>query len=120
MPRATKLRDRAHARLYADWLALPAWRSLTPAARVILLTLLALYRPASNPSVRLSIREIAKLTAISRSVVAVSLRDLEDRGWLRTIARGTTGKASVVERAFTLMRDPVTHEPPSRDFEAFG
>ncbi|MCA0399865.1 MAG: hypothetical protein LCH38_03515 [Proteobacteria bacterium] len=57
MARAAQFRDRRHARIYAHWLKLPAWRALSGDAVKLLAYMLANYRPGQNGLTDFSARQ---------------------------------------------------------------
>lgn len=116
MARATNLRDQSHARIYRSWILLPAWRSLTPIARVALVTILARYHPDSNNLVRVSVRDLAELVGCSKTTAGEALAQLEDRQWLAPHSRGRLGPNRPSEYLLAMYEDPLTGEPPTYAF----
>lgn len=80
MARATNQRDSAHARIYSDWLSLPAWRTLSPTAVKLLVEILGRYRPRDNGQLPLSAKLAGKYLGASKATGARALRELDDAG----------------------------------------
>ena len=82
MTRATKLRDKPHARVYAAWRDLPVWEMMDAQSKALLVEMLMMYRP-QEPLIEMSDRKAAALVPCSRSKAADALRLLESLGWIR-------------------------------------
>ncbi|MBP0579585.1 hypothetical protein J8I29_09725 [Labrys sp. LIt4] len=89
MALATKQRDRPHARLYAEWLHLPAWDALSPEAITLLVTLMARFRPFDGNCIALSDRQAAALAHCSRPTAVKAIASLVELGWLEIEAIGS-------------------------------
>lgn len=89
MALATKQRDRPHARLYAEWLHLPAWDALSPEAISLLVTLMARFRPFDGNCIALSDRQAAALAHCSRPTAVKAIASLVELGWLEIEAIGS-------------------------------
>ncbi|PJK14484.1 helix-turn-helix domain-containing protein [Lysobacteraceae bacterium NML07-0707] len=83
-----KSKGEPHVRLHLYEMQTPAWQTLSPAARALLLELRALYRPSEANVVFLSVREAAKRLGISQKPTEKAFKELEARGWIRTEAKG--------------------------------
>lgn len=88
MARATQFRDRRHARIYAHWLALPAWRDLSGDGVKLLCFMLAHYRPGENGLNDFSARQAGEAIGKSKSQGARALNDLEALGWISVVRVG--------------------------------
>lgn len=88
MARATQFRDRRHARIYADWLHLPAWRDLSGDAMKLLIYMLANYRPGENGLTDFSARQAGEAIGKSKSQGARALIELELSGWISVVRVG--------------------------------
>jgi DNA-binding MarR family transcriptional regulator len=115
MARATKASDAPHARIYFEWLSLPAWRSLSPLASKALVVIVGHYRP-SNPYARWSVRRLADALECGKSAAATALEQLEDRGWLVPLQRSRLGKRDATTYRLTMHPDPETEMPATREF----
>jgi hypothetical protein len=80
---------------------LPAWRTLTPDARALLIELRALYRPSEANVVFLSIREAVARLGMCQKRVQTAFGVLLDRGW---IVLDTPGGFSRKNRVATTYR----------------
>lgn len=120
MTRATKHRDRAHARIYADWLDLPAWSHLSLAAKALLVEMLARYRPGDNGLLEWPVRKCAALLRCSLSTASVALNESEECGWIAVTRVGSFSRKSRSSLyRLTMFQNDVTGEPPTRDFETW-
>jgi DNA-binding transcriptional regulator YhcF (GntR family) len=117
MPRATKLRDKPHARIYHYWLELPAWQTLSAQGKALLIIMSAIYRP-TMPVISMTDRTAAALIPCSRATAAKVLAELEDKGWIRVERVGARCKAGEKRRgsAFRLTTQPFIDEPASNDY----
>jgi Transcriptional regulators len=82
MALATKHRDKPHARIYAEWMLLPAWRTLDCHARALIVELLTRYRPTDENHIILSDRKAATMLNCARPTAAKAIAQLVERGWL--------------------------------------
>ena len=82
MAKATKLADRPHARIYAHWLELPAWKAIRREAQLLLVYMLCDYRPAKNSRLEWSLTRVQTVLHCSRTIASESLTDLEKNGWI--------------------------------------
>lgn len=94
-----------HVRLYAWELSCPAYRTLDPVARALLVELRSLYRPSSGAEVFLSVREAMNRTGVTQRPVQSAFKALLDRGWIEEASIGSfdqkTGSGRA--RSFLLM-----------------
>lgn len=118
MARASNQRDSAHARIYAYWIDLKAWKNMSPRAKALLVEIMMRYRPGENGKLAYSAKHAAEILKASKSTAARTLRELDDLGWLRpaklTSFAGHNGKSSLYR--LTMFDDDTTGEPPTRDF----
>ncbi len=87
-----------HVRLHHWLLASPAYRSLTPAARALLVELMALYHGGNNGSLFLSVREAAKRLGIGKTLASRCFRDLTEKGFIRVVRQGAFNTKSAARR----------------------
>lgn len=120
MAKATKRRDRAHARIYAAWLDLPAWQALSHAAKALLVEMMGRYRPGDNSRLEWPVRECAALLRCSLSTASVALNELEECGWIAVTRVGSFSRKSRASRyRLAMFCDDATGEPPTREFESW-
>jgi len=118
MASATKFRDRPHARIYAHWKRLPAWSSLSLAARCVLLEILMDYRPGNNGRLAWACRKAGRAVGISKDRAARALSELEMRGWITCERVAGFGRRNVpAEYALAMFPNDVTGDPASFAFE---
>jgi hypothetical protein len=112
-------RDASHARIYRHWLELPAWQTLKPAPRALLVDLLTRYRPMEPNAFEVSDRTAAIVTNCSRGTARLALADLEDRGWIKVIRVGRMiGPKGRRASVYTLTAFPETLGAlPTKEFE---
>jgi GNAT superfamily N-acetyltransferase len=78
----------SHARFYFwEWQS-PAFRSLSPAARCLLLELKMLHNGRNNGSLFLSVREAARRVGVGKNLAEKTFAELRDRGFIRPNAVG--------------------------------
>jgi hypothetical protein len=118
MARAQNQRDGSHARIYSEWLSLPAWRNLSPTAVKLLVEILGRYRPRDNGRLPLSAKLAGQYLGASKATGARALRELDDCGWIRPVrlAQFADRKGTATYYRLTMFRDDVTGEPPTREF----
>lgn len=111
-------KDKPHARIYRQWMDLPAWTTLTPLAQALITNLITRYRPHEPNLFELSDRTVTTLVRCARNTARKALEDLEDRGWIRVVRVGRMNgpkakRASVYAlTAFTI--EP--GEPATKEF----
>ena len=88
MARATQFRDRRHARIYAEWLNLPAWQHLSGDGTKLLIYLLARFLAANNGLTDFSARQAGEAIGKSKSQGARALNELEALGWISVVRVG--------------------------------
>ena len=87
MARNTKRGER-HVRLHKWEADLPAWQTLSPAARALLIEMRLLYNPTNGNRVFMSLREIQTRVNVGRRVAEQARDELLARGWIRLIEPG--------------------------------
>jgi hypothetical protein len=116
--KATNLRDRPHARVYAHWRRFPAWRALSLASRALLVEILLEYRPGLNGCLEWPCRKAAHAIGVSKDTAARALTQLELLGWL-TVERigGFRRRNAATHYALTMFPNDQTGAPPLFAFE---
>lgn len=111
--------DRPHARIYRQWMDLPAWTTLTPVAQALIVNLLTRYRPQEPNRFQVSDRTATELVRCSRNTASKALAELEDRGWLRVVRVGRmTGPKTTRASVYSVTAFPADiGEPATKDFE---
>lgn len=111
-------KDKPHARIYRQWMDLPAWTTLTPLAQALITNLTTRYRPHEPNRFELSDRTVTTLVRCARNTARKALADLEDRGWLRVVRvgqmRGPKAKRASVYSLTALPLD--AGEPATKEF----
>lgn len=94
MAKSYRAADRSHARLYSHWRDLPAWRSLSLAARALLIEMMWDYRPdpGNNGYLKWPLRRAAKVLGCSKDTAAIALEELEACGWITCERIGGPGR----------------------------
>lgn len=110
--------DKPHARIYAEWLHLPAWRALSCFGKTLLVEMMAAYRPTGENRIELSDRRIASILNCSRQTAARAIAQLEECGWLEVERVGKmTGPRSKRSSAYSLsIFARITGEAPTKAF----
>lgn len=77
-----KPKGQPHVRLYRYELETPAWRTLDPDARALLIELRGLYQPSCGNIVFMSVREGMNRLGIGQRRVQTAFAALIERGWI--------------------------------------
>jgi hypothetical protein len=115
MTMATKLKDKPHARIYADWLRLSAWRNISPHARALLVEMLTGYRLGTNGTLEWPQSRVAKLLGCGNVKAAETLVELEKAGWIEVTRAGAFAGARpstlyrLTKYDCSLTGDPASH-----------
>ena len=99
-----------HVRLYAWELDCPAYRTLDPAARALLIELRALYRPSTAGEVFLSVRDAMQRLCVTQRPVQKAFAALLERGWIEEAKGGSFDQKTGTGRARSFQ---LTHVGPS-------
>ena len=109
---------RPHARIYAHWRELAAWRVLSCAARALLVEMLLDYRPGRNGRLQWSVRRAASALGVGKQSAVTALAELEKAGWIMVQRLGALGGGNApTEYALTMYDNDATGEEASRAFE---
>jgi Helix-turn-helix domain len=118
MAKATKFKDRPHARIYSHWRRWPAWALLSLAARALLVEILLEYRPGNNGRLSWPCRRAASAIGVSKDTASRALKELELKGWLTVERVALFGRRRTpAEYALTMYVNDLTGEPASKAFE---
>lgn len=88
-----------HVRLYAWELGCPAYRTLDPVSRVLLIELRALYRPSAGAEVFLSVRQAMERIGVTQRPVQSAFKALLERGWIEEASGGSFDQKTGTGRA---------------------
>jgi len=105
----------SHVRLYQHELQSEAYRSLSPDARAMLIEFRALYDGREN-RVYLSRREMQRRLGIGRTRVENARDDLEERGFIRLLTKGTFSRKDRHASEYELTNEPAGNKLASKDF----
>jgi hypothetical protein len=96
----------------------PAWLSLSPVARCILLRLTLIYNGRNNGHLALSVRDAATDVGCSKDTAARAFSDLIDKGFIGCCSRGHFDRKSphASEYRLTFRECNRTGERPSKAF----
>ncbi|GAA4718539.1 hypothetical protein H9L13_07770 [Sphingomonas lutea] len=96
----------------------PAYRSLSPGARAMLVEFNRLYNGANNGKLFLSQRDAADRVGVtSHTTAAGYIEELADRGFLRIKAKGSFSVKTRRATTYVLTQHSHNDEPASRDFK---
>src|SRR5258706_1894936 len=116
--RLNKRLDAPHVRLYRWMLNSPAYLSLGCPARAVLIEITRVYDGMNNGRLGMSVRTLAERCRIARGTVRHALGELEDRGFVECVTRGSFsqkgGPAS--EWRLTWWQCDVNQAPPEKPF----
>jgi len=119
MSRRRARRAEAHVRLYRHELESPAYRSLSPDARALLVELRALFRGEEN-KVFMSIAEIMRRCGIGRWRAERARDELLDRGFVRLLEPASFNRKVRHAPAYALTNEPENPQSdgstPSKEF----
>lgn len=96
----------AHVRVYGYELTTPAYRTLSPDARALLVEFRALFNGGEN-RVFLSVREMMTRVGIGQRRAEHARDQLLDRGWVRVIEAGAFHRKSKVATVYALNNEPL-------------
>lgn len=96
----------AHVRLYAHETNSPAWRTMKPDARALLVELRGLYQPSQANVVYLSVREAARRLNIGPRRVQRAFDVLLERGWIAVHEPGGFTRKVRHATAYRLENEP--------------
>lgn len=107
-----------HVRLHHWLLNTPAYRSLNPPARAVLVELMRRYNGFNNGKIGLSVRDAGTACCVSKNTAARAFRELIDRGFVEvTTPSAFTVKCRLAtEWALTEFPNDVTGAISSRPF----
>ena len=102
-----KAKHEAHVRLYRHEHESPAYQSLSPEARALLVEFRALYDGGEN-RIHMSIREIRRrLNGISQRRAERARDDLLDRGFVRVLSKGKFTRKARHATEYALTNEPL-------------
>lgn len=117
MTTATKYRDKPHARIYAEWQRLSAWRNISPHARALLVEMFLGYRPGLNGFLEWPQSTVAALLHCGNVKAAETLVELEKAGWIEVTRAGSfSGSRPATRYRLTYYPCNATGEPASMAF----
>lgn len=118
MARASTYRDRPHARIYAEWIELAAWRHLSGNAAKLLVAMLADYRPGRNGYLEWSERRAGRTIGKSAATGRRALEELQDRGWIEVERFGKFQRRDAPTLyALTVWPNDATGDPATEAFK---
>jgi hypothetical protein len=116
-----KYRDHCHARIYAYWVNLPAWRHSCTQAHELLILTLVLYRTNKPNSFEWSERSAALAIGCSRAKAKKAIAELVECGWFKVERAGRiTGARATRPSVYSLCMYPTEMcDTPAMDFETW-
>jgi hypothetical protein len=115
---ATKYRDLSHARIYVDWLDLPAWKELSGTAAKLLAAMLIEYRSGNNGFIDWSAEKAGNAVGRHKATGARLILELIDKGWIDYTQVGHfRGKAKPSRYALATYPNDVTGEPATNAYQ---
>ena len=105
-----------HVRLYRHELDCPAYKSLCPEARSLLVEMRALYNGRDN-RVFISLRETMKRLSVGRCRAEKARDELLDRGFIRLLEKATFNRKTRHAPTYLLTNEPTREgEAPGKEF----
>ncbi len=117
MARATNMTDGPHARIFRSYRKLPAWETLSLAAKVLLVEIRLDNPKEMNGYLKWSVRYAAERLKTSKDTARRALIELENKGWIvceKVASFG--GAARAAEYSVTHEFNIRTGEPPSHAY----
>ncbi|MBP2229379.1 hypothetical protein J2847_002678 [Azospirillum agricola] len=93
----------------------PAWRTLTPNAKALLIDVWSRHNGANNGSIAYAVREAAGI-GLSKDQAGRAFRELEERGFLKVRHASTFTLKTREARTWELTAEPCAGQPPGKDF----
>ena len=110
-----------HARIYQNWLVLPAWRELSAYARALYIEIAVRYRPYAPNEFSLPVSEVQRMINCSRHTALKALDELETRGWIANERLGSMrGPKNRRSGVYSLCAYPTHDAPARRSFLTYG
>ncbi len=96
-------------------LSSPAWMTMAPTAKALLIQLWARHNGQNNGEIGFSVRDAAAI-GLSKSVAARALAELVERGFLRVGRESSFTLKSKAARTWILTGEPIGTAPATKDF----
>jgi hypothetical protein len=121
-PNRNKRRDAPHVRLYHVMLDSPAYRSLSCAARAVLIEIWRAYNGTNNGRIGFSVRRASERCNIARGTAQRTFRELQELGFIECMTKGAFSLKAphASEWRLTWWSCNVTGELPSKKFMSWG
>lgn len=111
-----KRKAEQHVRMYRHELTCPAWQTMDPDARSLLVEMRALYDGKEN-RVHMSIRQAMQRLNIGQRRAQAAINTLLERGWIRVMERGAFSRKVRHATVYALENEPINEgEIPPRSF----
>lgn len=105
-----------HVRLYHWLLNSPAWQSLGAVSRAVYVELSGLYMGSNNGELFMSVREAGSRLNIDKNTAARAFRELEDRGFIRPLQKGSFHWKARHATSWVLTEHPVGDVAATKEF----
>lgn len=107
-----------HVRLHHWMLKSPAYRSLSIAARAVLVELMMRYNGSNNGRIALGVRDAGEACGISKNTAARALQELKEKGFIIIVTPSNFDRKNqlATEYALTEFRNDVSNEIATKDF----
>lgn len=96
----------AHVRIYGHELRTPAWQTMSPDAKALLVEMRALYNGREN-RIHMSVREAMRRLGIGQRRAQKALEALLERGWVRVVERGAFTRKTRHASVYALEHEPL-------------
>lgn len=116
--RKRKVKGEQHVRLHHWLLSTPAYISLDPPARAVLVEIMRIFNGSNNGKLALSVRDAGERCRISKNTAARAFHQLIDRGFIEVSKKSafTVKSRLATEWALTEHRNDATGQIPSKAF----
>jgi hypothetical protein len=98
----------------------PAWKALSPAARVVYVELKGVYNGSNNGSIMGAVRWLAGKAGLSKNTVDRALKELEAHGFIVAVRRGCVGFEGKGEATLWRLTElGYAGERPTQDYKSW-
>jgi hypothetical protein len=112
--------QRFFVQLFIDTMESPAWRDMSPIARLLYIALKKRYNRRTQQAVFLSVRTAAEELNFSKNTITPKYRELEHHGFIRRMKSARFSKASGKAAHYQLTDEPYEGKPPSMNFACWN
>lgn len=113
-------KDGWHIRFYHWELDTPAFRSLSPNSKTLLIELKRRYNGTNNGQIALGLRDAAEVIHATRNTASKAFGELQERGFIRLAQIGSFSQKVRHATTWALNEYPLNGQLPSKEFASFS